>query len=76
VLLNRQPRPYVLVAAGLLGIGLYAVAIRFWHPAILSNDLVQGVWYGLCVGVEILGLYLLRKSPPRNPSGCSAPRPR
>jgi hypothetical protein len=66
MILSRRPRPYVLIAAGLLGMGLYAVAMRFPHPAILSNDFVQGAWYGVCVGVEILGLYLLRKSEPTN----------
>jgi hypothetical protein len=40
---------------------LYAVATRFPHSAVLSDDFVQGTWYGICLGIEILGLYLLRK---------------
>jgi hypothetical protein len=61
MILSRQPRPFVLIAAGILGMGLYAVATRLPHPAILSNDFIQGTWYGLCLGIEILGLYLLRR---------------
>ncbi len=62
MILSRQPRPHVLIAAGLLGMSLYAVATRFPHSAILSNDFIQGTWYGICLGVETLGLYLLRET--------------
>jgi hypothetical protein len=62
MLLNRRLNPYVLVSVGLLGMTLYALAMRFGHPDILSNDFVRGVWYGLCLGVQLLGLYRLRNS--------------
>lgn len=59
-------RPHVLVAIGLLGIAGYSTVERLWHPAILSHDLVRGLWYGLCLGVEILGVIRLRKRGPRS----------
>lgn len=61
---NRQRRSYVLVAIGLLGISLYAAAVRVWHPDFLSSDIIRGVWYGICIGPEIIGVYLLRESKP------------
>jgi hypothetical protein len=61
MILSRKPRPHVLIAAGLLGITLYAVVVRVSHPAVLANDFLQGAWYGACLGLELLGLYLLRK---------------
>ena len=61
MILKRQPRPHVFIATGLLGITLYAVVVRVSHPAFLANDFLQGTWYGACLGLEILGLYLFRK---------------
>lgn len=62
MILNRTPNPFVLVAVGLLGLSAYAVILRLPHPALLSNDLIRGIWYGFCIGLEILGLILLRRA--------------
>jgi TRAP-type C4-dicarboxylate transport system permease small subunit len=61
MILGWNPRPHVLVAIGLLGIAGYSIVARLWHPAILSDDLVRGLWYGICLGLEILGVVRLRK---------------
>lgn len=58
---KSRARPIVLVSIGLLGMSLYWVVLRVAHPAILSNDFVRGLWFGLCLGLEILGVYRLGK---------------
>jgi len=60
MILGWNPRPHVLISIGLLGIASYSILTRFWHAAILSDDLVRGFWYGLCLGLEILGVLRLR----------------
>jgi hypothetical protein len=54
-------RPYQLIAAGVLGIAAYAVAMRLFHPGWMASDLIHGLWYGVCLGIEILGLVMIRK---------------
>ena len=54
--------PHALVAIGLLGIISYQIIVRLAHPAFMENDLIHGIWFGVFLGIEILGLYLLRKS--------------
>jgi len=66
-MLKRHPRPHVLIAAGLLGMGLYYVAMRLPHPGFMVTDMFQGLWYGICLGLELLGLYSFRR-----PSPCKA----
>ena len=59
---------HVLVAIGLLGISGYEMALRFMHLPFLSNDLVHGLWIGACIGLELLGLFILGKARRRNPA--------
>jgi hypothetical protein len=61
MVLKSRPRSILLVCIGLFGMSLYWLVLRVAHPAILSNDFVRGVWYGLCLGLEILGVYRLGK---------------
>ena len=61
MILNRNPRPHVLVALGLLGIAAYQLALRLFHLEIMENDFIHGAWFGICLGLEILGLIILRK---------------
>ena len=53
--------PYHLIAFGVLWIAALQVILRLFHPAFLAQDLVQGVWFGLGIGLEILGLLRLRQ---------------
>ena len=52
---------YVLVAIGLLGMAGYEIILRLLHPSFLANDLTQGLWFGVCIGLEIFGLFVLRR---------------
>lgn len=58
----KSTNSHVLIAIGLLGIAGYQIVLRLLHPPILSNDFVHGIWLGLCIGLECLGLLFLRKS--------------
>lgn len=53
--------PYVLIALGVLWIAAFQLILRLHHPALLAQDLVQGTWFGLGIGLEILGLLRLRQ---------------
>ena len=50
---------YLLVAIGLLGMAGYEITLRLLHPSSLANDLTHGLWLGACIGLEILGLFVL-----------------
>lgn len=53
--------PYVLISVGLLWITALQLILRLVHPAFLAQDLAQGVWFGIGIGLEILGLLRLRQ---------------
>lgn len=53
--------PHVLIAFGVLWIAAFQLIVRLYHPAFLAQDLVQGIWFGLGIGLEILGLLRLRQ---------------
>ena len=53
---------YVLVAIGLLGIAGYEMALRLLHLSFLANDFIHGLWLGVCIGLEILGLFVLGRA--------------
>jgi len=61
VLMKSNINPHVLVAWGLLGFGAYWLAERTTHSAFLARDFVRGIWYGISLGLEFMGLLLLRK---------------
>ena len=61
-------QPPVLIAAGLLGIAGYEVILRSFHPRVLGHDFAHGLWFGICFGLEILGLVLLRRARTRRPA--------
>jgi hypothetical protein len=58
----RQKRPLAaaLIAAGLVGMAVYSIAVRSAGAA-LGGDTVHGVWVGACVGLEVVGVSLLLK---------------
>jgi hypothetical protein len=53
---------YVLVAIGLFGISGYELALRLFHPSFLANDFAHGLWLGVCIGLEIHGLLVIRRA--------------
>ncbi|MDL2353720.1 MAG: hypothetical protein QFF03_00520 [Pseudomonadota bacterium] len=50
-----------LLVIGLLGIGAYPLVVRAPHPALMDSDLFHGLWLGVCLGLELTGVYMLRK---------------
>ncbi|HJV22882.1 MAG TPA: hypothetical protein VJ570_09295 [Holophagaceae bacterium] len=56
-----RPTPFLFVALGVLGLAGYELALRATHAPFLASDAVHGGWMGLCIGLEILGLLLLRR---------------
>lgn len=57
-----QPRALIPIIIGLLGVAAYQIIIHFKHPIIMDSDLFHGVWFGICLGLEITGIYLLSKN--------------
>lgn len=55
--------PYALIAAGLLVMLLYPRVLPPDSPAFMRSDSVVGFVYGVCIGVEILGVVLTRRRP-------------
>lgn len=54
---HSQLRSFVPIAAGLLGIGAYQIISHIYHPAIMEKDFFRGIWFGVCLGLEITGIY-------------------
>lgn len=63
----RHSSPYLLISIGTMGIAGYQLILRIFHPPIMAHDLFHGIWFGICLGLEILGLIYLRKAN-RSPS--------
>ena len=51
-----------LVVAGLLGYALFQIAVAFSPSSIIANDAVRGGWTGFCIGLELVGLLMLKKA--------------
>lgn len=60
--LKNKNRAIILVALGLLGMALNVIVIRYTTSSLLSNDVVIGLWFGVCIGLQVLGLYFMVKS--------------
>lgn len=59
---NAQLREFALIVIGLLGMGAYQVAFHVPHPVMIEGDLLHGLWFGICLGLELTGLYFLAKN--------------
>ncbi|GGC65767.1 hypothetical protein GCM10011396_10980 [Undibacterium terreum] len=51
-----------VMSTGLIGLCAYQIILRVNHPAALDSDLVHGIWVGVCLGLELIGVALLKKS--------------
>ena len=58
--MNARSRGLSLIALGLVGAALYPIVTRANHPALLDSDAAHGAWIGVCIGLEIVGVWLLR----------------
>jgi hypothetical protein len=59
---NTKQRALVPIVIGLLGMAAYPMILRLGHPAMMENDFFHGLWFGICVGLELLGVYRLSKN--------------
>lgn len=59
---NARLRAFTPIVIGLLGMGGYQIMLHLQHPIIMEKDLFRGMWYGVCLGLEITGIYLLSKN--------------
>ena len=58
----RNAKPHVLVSVGMLGIAGYELILRLFHPRFMDDDFAHGFWFGVCLGLQLLGLVILRKN--------------
>jgi hypothetical protein len=58
---NAQRRAIFLIVIGLLGMGAYQMILHLNHPVFMASDFIHGLWFGVSLGLEILGLSLLYK---------------
>ena len=61
-MVRTSRRPIVLLSAGLVGLSAYAVATRSGAPGASAGDAARGVWIGVCLGLEVLAVVLLRRA--------------
>ena len=59
---NAQFREFAPIVIGLLGMGAYQMVLHVSHPVMIESDLVHGMWFGICLGLELIGLYFLFKN--------------
>jgi hypothetical protein len=59
---NTRRRALAQVAIGLIGMGAYQMLLHLGRPVVIENDFLHGIWFGVCLGLEITGLYLLFKT--------------
>lgn len=55
-------RPLVLMAAGLFGLAGFAATTRSGAPLATATDAARGAWVGVCLGLEVLAVILLRRA--------------
>lgn len=58
---NAKVRAISLIVIGLFGMAAYQVIAHLQHPAIMDQDSFHGIWFGVCFGLEIAGVYQLSK---------------
>lgn len=59
---NAKLRALAPIVIGLVGTAADQIIVHFKHPAIMDNDLFHGMWFGICLGLEITGLHVLFKN--------------
>ena len=59
---SKRFRASTLIALGLIGMAVYPIVVRGAHPSFLNGDAAHGAWFGVCLGLEIVGLWMLRST--------------
>jgi hypothetical protein len=59
---NAQRRAIFFIVIGLLGMGAYQMILHLNHPPLMASDFIHGLWFGVFLGLEIIGLTLLYKN--------------
>jgi hypothetical protein len=59
---NAQRRAIFFIVIGLLGIGAYPMMLHLKHPLFIASDFIHGLWFGVFLGLELIGLSLLYKN--------------
>ena len=59
---GRYKLPLAFIVAGLLGIVLFLIGEHYRLPIIPPDDFAKGLWFGTCIGSELLGTLLAIKS--------------
>jgi hypothetical protein len=54
---NSPRRRYIIVAIGLLGMASYPFLRRLSLTAFMQDNLFHGIWFGVCIGIMIVGLF-------------------
>ena len=66
---RRNIRPMAFMAAGLFSISLFLVASRSGWSIIPASDFAEGLWFGACIGLELIGLICVIKAKRRRMIG-------
>jgi hypothetical protein len=61
-----QCRQFAPIVVGLFGMGAYQIVLHAPHPAMIESDMVHGLWFGICLGLELTGLYFLAQNRKRS----------
>lgn len=59
---NSGLRALSPIVIGLFGMAAYPILMHLKHPVITENDFFHGIWFGVCLGLEIIGIHLLVKN--------------
>lgn len=66
MLLTFKNNPLILISIGLIGSSVTMSLDRMGHFSVMSNDFFLGLCYGIFLGVELLGVFLLVKKGSKN----------
>lgn len=61
MLLTLKNNPLILISMGLIGLSVTMSLDRMEYFSLTSNDFFLGLCYGIFLGVELLGVFLLVK---------------
>ncbi len=60
--LNATSFGLLLIGLGLFGVAAYFLLAHFGRSALSGSDFSTGIWFGICIGAECLGVVLVVKS--------------
>ena len=60
--LSRKSHPLLLIIGGLIGLSLFLAGDHYHLAIIPTSDFAKGIWFGVCLGLELTGGFLLLRS--------------